>query len=235
VLEAEHHVVRTADDHHRPLGGACAPGFHPEIEDIVPLHMGHQRAYHGPLWHSDWCLRPLALLRHSGPQPLLDEAEDARIGHAVLEELDEPCVGQRVEAAPQVTLQPVVHALPRQGHRERVQGVMRTAPRSVPLGDPSKILLIDLGEDGHHGLLDELVFQGGDPQRALPPIRLRDGDSPGRVRPIGPAVHSAVEVGESFLHAGRIRVPGHPIHSGGRMSLPPIETVPQQIDREMVA
>jgi hypothetical protein len=109
---------------------------------------------------------------------LLDEAEDARIGHAVLEELDKPFVGQRVKEAPNVTIQHVVHALPRQGYRERVQGVMRTTPRSVPIGEPSKILLVDLGEDGHHGLLDDLVFQGGDPQRTLPPIGLRDVDSP---------------------------------------------------------
>jgi hypothetical protein len=47
-------------------------------------------------------------------------------------------------------------------------------------------------------------------------------------------VHSAVEVGEPLLHAGRIHLPGDAINSGSRLSLQPIEAVPQQIDREMV-
>jgi hypothetical protein len=83
-----------------------------------------------------------------------------------------------VEEAPNVAIQHIVHLLPRQGHRERVQRVVWTAPRSVPVGETPKILLVDLGEDGHHGLLDDLVFQGRDPQGALPPIGLRDVDYP---------------------------------------------------------
>jgi hypothetical protein len=89
---------------------------------------------------------------------LLDQAEAARIGHAMLEELDKPGVGQRVEEAPHVTIQPVVHALPGQGDRERVQRLVRPASRPEPRGEAPKVPLVDLGEDGHHGLLDKLVL-----------------------------------------------------------------------------
>jgi hypothetical protein len=47
-------------------------------------------------------------------------------------------------------------------------------------------------------------------------------------------VHSAVEVGEPLLQAGRIRLPGHTINSGDGMTLQPMETIPQPIDREVV-
>jgi hypothetical protein len=54
------------------------------------------------------------------------------------------------------------------------------------------------------------------------------------LRPIGPAVDSAVEVCEPLFHAGLIRLPGHAIYPRSDMPLQRIEAVPQQIDGEMV-
>jgi hypothetical protein len=90
---------------------------------------------------------------------------------------------------------------------------MRTAPPPEPGGEPPKILLVDLLEDGHHRLLDHLVFQGGEAQRTLSSISLRDVDPQGWLRSIGPVVDSAVEGGVSLQHR---------------------EAVPEQVDREMV-
>jgi hypothetical protein len=125
------------------------------------------------------------------------------------EELDQPCVGQRVEAATNVTIQLVVHRLPRQGDRERVERLVRTVSRSEPTGEPPKILLVHLGEDGDHGLLDERVFQGGEAQGALPPIGLRDRHSPCGLRSIAPAVNSTLEIDQPIVQAGLIQLPGH--------------------------
>jgi hypothetical protein len=111
---------------------------------------------------------------------------------------------------------------------------MRTAPRPEPVGETPKILLVDLLEDGHHRLLDNLIFQGGDAQRTLSSISLRDVDPPGGLRSIGPAVDSAVEIGEPIVQAGLIRLPGHAILPGGGVPLQHIEAVPEQVDREMV-
>jgi hypothetical protein len=152
----------------------------------------------------------------------------------MLEELDEPSVGQRVEEAPNVTIQHVVHALPREGHRERVQRLVWTASWPKPVGEAPKILLVDLGEDRDHGLLDNLIFQRRDPQGALSPIGLRDVNPPRGLRPIAPAVNPAVEIGEPSIQAGLIHLPRHAIYPRSDMSLQLVEAVPKQIDREMV-
>ncbi len=110
------------------------------------------------------------------------------------EEFASPLVGQRVEERTNVILQHIVHAPPRQGDRERIQGVVRTASRPEPRGEAPKILLVNLMEDGHHGLLDNLILQRGDPHWTSSPIGLRDVDSPCGVRPLSSAVNSAVEV-----------------------------------------
>ena len=45
---------------------------------------------------------------------------------------------------------------------------MRPAPWSKPIADPEKFLLIDRSQDHvHDGLLDDLVFQRGHPQRSV--------------------------------------------------------------------
>ena len=53
--------------------------------------------HHCPLRGSDFCLRPLAILRDSRLQPLADQAENPAIGHAVLDELQPPFVRHVVE------------------------------------------------------------------------------------------------------------------------------------------
>ena len=152
----------------------------------------------------------------------------------MLEELNQPFVGQRGEEAPNVTIQHVVHRLPRQGDRERVQRLVRTASRPEPLGETPKILLVNLGEDGDHRLLDNLVLQCRDPQGALPPLGLRDIHSPCGLRPIAPAVNPILEIDQPIVQASLIRLPGHAIHPGSRMPLQCIEAIPKEIDREMV-
>jgi hypothetical protein len=46
VLEAEHKVIGKADDHHVPLRDTFAPGLHPQVEDIVQIAVGQQRAHY---------------------------------------------------------------------------------------------------------------------------------------------------------------------------------------------
>ena len=141
---------------------------------------------------------------------------------------------QCVEARAPVVLQHVVHPPPCARNRERVQGLVRTAPRPEPVGETPKILLVDLLQDSHHRLLDNLVVQGGDAQRTLSSISLRDGDPPGGLCSISPAVHSAVEVGKPMVQAGLIRLPGHAILPGSGVPRQRREAVPEHIDREMV-
>jgi hypothetical protein len=269
VLEAEYSIIGNADDHQVPVRDALALGVPPPIDAIVQRHVGQQRAYHGPWRPSNRRRRPLAFLRHPGPPPYLDEAEEARIGHARLEELAEPFGGQGVAPAPHVILQhlerfpsrykestesfpwqagashaqlpyiqvktALVHALPREHHRARIQGMRRTASRPEAGGEAPKVFLIARAEDRAPGLLDTLVLQRRDPPGALPPIGRRHVDSPGRLRPLGPAVDSAVEVSASLGHASLIRLPGHALDPRSDTPLQLIEAGPQSIDGELVA
>ena len=83
-----------------------------------------------------------------------------------------------IQKAPNVTIQHVVHALPRQGNRERIQRLVRTASQPAPGGEAPKVCLIDLAEARDHGLVDHFVLSRRDPPGALPPIGLRDVDAP---------------------------------------------------------
>jgi hypothetical protein len=56
-----------------------------------------------------------------------------------------------------------------------------------------------LVEDRHHGLLDDLVFQGRDAQRMLPAVGLRDVSPFRRLRPIGARVDPPVQVRQAIF------------------------------------
>ena len=83
-----------------------------------------------------------------------------------------------VEEATNVRIEHPVHLLPLQSHRERIERLMGTAPRTEPVGIAFEVDLVNLIEDRHHGLLDDFVFQRRDAQRALPSVGLRYIDSP---------------------------------------------------------
>src|SRR5262245_28581680 len=85
VLEAHHQIVGITDDYHIASRHFLAPGFDPEVEHIMQVHVGEQRRNHGSLRRSYLCLRPLPIFRYSGLQPFLDQAKYPVIRHAVLD------------------------------------------------------------------------------------------------------------------------------------------------------
>jgi len=75
---------------------ALPPLLDPQIERVVQVDVGQQRADAAALNRpTSLCVRP-ALFQHTGVQPLADQTHDARIGHPVLDELDQPVVLDRV-------------------------------------------------------------------------------------------------------------------------------------------
>src|SRR5229473_2978265 len=76
---------------------------------------------------------------------------------------------------------------------------MRAATGSEPVRKAFEVGLVNLVEDRHHGLLDDLVLQCRDAQGALPPIGLRYVDSSRRLCPVRSTMHPTVQIGESFL------------------------------------
>ena len=112
--------------------------------------------------------------------------------------------------------------------------MMLAAPRSEPIGEPQEVLFVNLVEDRHHGVLDDLVLQGRDAQRPLPPVGFRDVGSLGRLRSIRSPMDSAMQVRQPRLEVRLVLLPRHAIHSGRSVPLERVVAVPQQIDRDVV-
>src|SRR5262245_11232264 len=66
---------------------------------------------------------------------------------------------------------------------------MRASTRPEPIGKAFEVDLVNLIEDRHHSLLNNFVLQSRDAQRTLPPISLRNVDSPRGLCPIRSTVH----------------------------------------------
>ena len=94
----------------RPSRALLAPDVHPQIEDVVQIDVRQQRRSYCPLRST---LSPSSTTSpssdHSRLQPFLDQAENAAVGDAVLDELHQPFVRQIVEKSPNVTVQNPVH------------------------------------------------------------------------------------------------------------------------------
>ena len=103
--------------------------------------------------------------------------------------------------------------------RQRVQRLMRAATGPEPVRKAFEVDLIDLVEDRHHGLLNDFVLQRRDAQRTLPPVSLRNIDSPRGLCPIRSTVHPAVQIDEPILQSGFILLPRHAIHSRRSLTL----------------
>src|SRR6516162_1258172 len=78
-------------------------------------------------------------------------------------EPDHPAFVEVVEKASDISLHNVVHLLLQERVRQRIQRLMLAASRAKPIREVEKILFVYLVEDGDHGVLDELIFQGRDP------------------------------------------------------------------------
>jgi hypothetical protein len=80
--------------------------------------------------------------------------------------------------SPNVRIEHPVHALRLDTHTQRIQRLVRVASRPEPIGEAFEVHLVNRIENGHHGLLNYFVLQGRDAQRSLPPVGLRNIDSP---------------------------------------------------------
>src|SRR5208337_4405621 len=129
----------------------------------------------------------------------------------------EPRMIQPGEEVADISVEYPVHFPLGDPDRERIQRIMRATPGPEPIGEAEKVLLVYRVQYLHHRTLEDLVLQGGDTERALPPVRLRYVHPARRARPVGTAVDTAeqvFEVGPQILPVG---VPRHLI--GTRCSL----------------
>jgi hypothetical protein len=99
------------------------------------------------------------ILEYAGPQPFLDQAEDPSVPDPMLEKLDHPFVRERSITVTDVGIQHPIHLLPYDPYPERIQRIMRVAPRSETTGEPQEVLFVNLIEDRSHRMLDDFVLQ----------------------------------------------------------------------------
>src|SRR5438034_1982602 len=137
----------------------------------------------------------------------------------MLHELDQPTMIEMIEKASDVGVNNVVHFLLQERIRQRIQRIMLAAPRAKTIREAEKVFLVDLIEDGGYGLLDQLVFQGRNPQWALPSICFLYVHSSRWLRAIRSAMNSAMEIDQSIFHSDFIFLPCDPVHSGCGFSL----------------
>src|SRR5258708_7609469 len=112
----------------------------------------------------------------------------------MLHELDQPTFIEVIEKASNVGIKNVVHLLPQERVRQRIQRLMLAAPRAKSIRETEKVFLVDLVEDGNHGLLDKFVFDSRDREWTLPSICFLYVHSSRGRRSIGSAMNSVMEV-----------------------------------------
>jgi len=112
----------------------------------------------------------------------------------MLHELDQPTLVEVIEKSSNVGIQNVVHLLLQERVRQRIQCLMLAAPRTKPIRESEKVLLVDLVEDGDHGMLDKFVFDSRDCKWTLPSIFFLYVHSSRWHRSIGSAMNSAMKI-----------------------------------------
>ena len=93
MLEANDGVVRIAHDNNVARGTSLPPLVDPQIEDVVEIDVGQERADDRALRRPLLRLRSRAPFEHTCRQPFCDQPDDASIADPMLDETDQPIIG----------------------------------------------------------------------------------------------------------------------------------------------
>jgi len=174
-----------------------------------------------------------AILDPPGLQPLPDEPEHARVGDPTPDAVLQLLERNGVETPLDVGVQNPVHVPFRDRHRKRVQCVVLAAFGPEPIAESEEIDLEHLVQDGHARLLDDLVFQRRDAERAQAPVLLLQVAAFDRLGPISTTVQALVQIGERRVQKRPVGGPRHPVDPWGCITRQPIEAVAEQTRRQV--
>jgi hypothetical protein len=133
----------------------------------------------------------------------------------MLEEPLHPRVIELGEEVADISVEYPVHLSLGDPDRERIQRIVRATPGPEPVGETAEVLLVHGVQHLHHRTLEDLVLQGGDAERALPPVRLRYVHPARRARPVGTAVDTAEQVFEVPSQVLPVSAPRHLVDTRG--------------------
>src|SRR5258708_5404084 len=111
---------------------------------------------------------------------------------------------------------------------------MRSSSGSEPIREPEEVLFIDGVEHHDACALDDLVLQGRNRQRPLPPIRLRYVRPAGGLWPVRSSMDPSVQIREPGLELRLVVLPRHAVHARGGFALERVERCPERIDVHVV-
>src|SRR6185437_2717424 len=174
------------------------------------------------------------LFQNARLEPFADQADDALVADPMLDEADQPVLADRIEERTNVGVDDEVHPAALNPAHERAHRIMRAAPGPEPVREPEEVLLVDRVQNRRCCPLDDLVLQGRNRQRSLPPVRLRDINPPGRLRSIRSPVNTSMQVLELALEVCLVVLPCQPVHARGGILLEIVEHLFEQVGADMV-
>jgi site-specific DNA recombinase len=192
------------------------------------------RRDHRPLRRAPIRLGPLPVLRDPGPKPLGNQAKYPAVGDPDLQQLQQPRMIDRVEEAPDVQVQHPVHLPLRDAHPDRIQRFVLVTTRPKAVAEALEVLLVNLVQDPHHRLLDNLVLQAGDAQRPLTAVGFGYPTSLRGLGTIPAALDAIMQVRQPGLQVLSIRGPRHAVQPRHGVTLQRVVRLPQQVDRDVV-
>ena len=141
--------------------------INPKIERVMKVNVRKQGAYAPALWHTLIRFFFDSFNHNTRLQPFSDQADHTIISNPVFNKFDQPLVIQAVEEPLDVSIHNPVHFTCQKSHVERIETVMLTLPRSVPIGKSQEISFINRIHDFHGRPLDKLVLNYWNAQGTL--------------------------------------------------------------------
>ena len=218
-LKACNPVIGVSDDDDIASGVALSPLLHPQVKRVVQVDVGQKGADAPALNRTDFTLRQPALFQHTRVQPLLYQADDARVGHAVFDEFDQPTMFDGVEEFADVCIEYEVHSLAPDSDRYGVQRIVRAALGSKAVAKSKEVLLVNGVEYFDGCALDDFVFQRGYTQRPFCAVGFVDVHTLDGLRPVPSSGQSVGQVEQIALHVLPVLRPRHAINARSCVAL----------------
>ena len=182
------------------------------------------------LWRPLLRFRQLPVFDDPCGQPLADQPQDPFIRDPVPEEPLKPASVKLPEEVADIRVQHPAHLVLVDPGRQRVQRVMRLSARPEPVRDPPEIRLEYGVQHFRQRSLNDLVLQRRHPERAHPPVRLRNQHPPHRLGPVRSRLHPSVQVPQVTLQVPPVLLPPHTVRARCRVLFQRRERRPQPVE-----
>ena len=229
ALKANDDVVSPANHNHVPLGLGPSPCMRPQIKSVVQIHVGQKRRCTSSLWRTLLCVPKTSILKHTSIQPLLDQTDDALVRDSVLEESDQPKVGNCVEKPTNVAIKHVVDLFAQLTDVKGIKAVMLAFARPVAVGEPEKVDFVDGIEYFDNSALDDFVFQRCDAQWALLAVVFGDKHPTYRLRSVPSPCQPSGEIQKILFQILFVVPPCLPVHTRCSLFLQTPEAASQRV------